>query len=129
VLSHAVAPQVASAVLQAAVQQLPLPLMPQTIEVQEAFEVQAAPLASPPVVPVVPPVVVAPVVPPVLPPVVATPVVPPVVVPPSVADVPPQPTAKNPPNPIATNAAVNPRMREPLSGLVVKGRPHVPLHQ
>jgi hypothetical protein len=41
--SQAVAPQVASVVLHAAVQQFPVPETPQTFEVHEAFEVQAAP--------------------------------------------------------------------------------------
>jgi hypothetical protein len=45
VLSQAVAPQVASVVSQAAVQQFPVPATSQTPEVQEAFEVQAAPAA------------------------------------------------------------------------------------
>jgi hypothetical protein len=45
VLSQAVAPQVASVVLQAAVQQLPVPLMPQTIDMHEALEVHGAPSA------------------------------------------------------------------------------------
>jgi hypothetical protein len=46
VLSHPVAPQVASVVLHDAVQQLPVPSMPQTPEVHEAFELQAVPATS-----------------------------------------------------------------------------------
>ncbi len=45
-LSQAVAPQVASVVSHAAVQQLPLPEMPQTPEVQASFCVQALPSVS-----------------------------------------------------------------------------------
>ena len=39
--AHSVAPQGAVTLLQAAVQQLPVPLIPQTPEVQAAFSVQA----------------------------------------------------------------------------------------
>jgi hypothetical protein len=41
VLSQSVAPQIASVALQAELQQLPLPLMPHTPEVQSSFSVQA----------------------------------------------------------------------------------------
>ncbi len=44
-LSQAVAPQVRSVALQAAVQQLPLPPMPHTPELQESFAVQTLPSA------------------------------------------------------------------------------------
>jgi hypothetical protein len=43
VLSQAVAPQVASVVLHEAVQQLPVPAMPQTPDLQASFSVQAMP--------------------------------------------------------------------------------------
>ncbi len=46
VVSQAVAPQVASVVLHAAVQQFPVPVVPQTLEVQESFSVQAVPSLS-----------------------------------------------------------------------------------
>jgi hypothetical protein len=61
VLSQAVAPQVASLVEQALVQQFPVPRRPQTSEGQAEFSVQGLPAASkPPVVPVVaPPVLLA----------------------------------------------------------------------
>jgi hypothetical protein len=45
VLSHPVAPQVGSEVLHAAVQQLPVPFVPQIIEVQAPLEVQGEPSA------------------------------------------------------------------------------------
>jgi hypothetical protein len=44
--SQVVAPQVASAMEQAAMQQLPVPLIPQAPEPHEAFEVQGVPGAS-----------------------------------------------------------------------------------
>ncbi len=46
VSSQAVAPQTASVVLHAAVQQFPVPVVPQTLEVQESFSVQAVPSLS-----------------------------------------------------------------------------------
>ena len=75
-LSQALAPQVASLVEQAALQQFPLPLMPHTWDSHCELPVQATPAARP----VVPPVVVLPVVVPLLDPV-ELPVLEPVVVP------------------------------------------------
>jgi hypothetical protein len=46
VLSQPVAPHAGSVVLQAASQQLPVPVVPQTMEMQAELEVQAAPLAK-----------------------------------------------------------------------------------
>jgi hypothetical protein len=74
VASQPLAPQVASVVEHDALQQLPVPLMPQMLDRHWSFAVQAAPPARPLVV--VPPVVVPPVV---VPPVVVVP--PPVEVP------------------------------------------------
>jgi hypothetical protein len=102
---------VASLVEHAMVQQLPLPLMPQTPEWHEAFEVHATPFAIPPLPPVVvPPLVEVPVA---VPPVVTWPVVPPVVAEPVVVAVPvppsemfdeAQPAENRTPSPIATIA-------------------------
>jgi hypothetical protein len=98
--SQSVAPQMVSLVEQAAVQHLPEPWAPQTLEVHWVLPVQGAPAARPPVVPPL-------VVPPVVPPVVVPPVVPPVVpavVPPEVPEVvpvdeSPQALARMKPNP------------------------------
>jgi hypothetical protein len=111
-VSQAVAPQVASLVEQAALQQWPLPLIPQIVERHCELAEHAAPFARPPVPPVVVPPVAAPVVPPVIP---VVPVTPPVVVPPSVVVDEPHPEAKNPPNPTAKTAAAKVRMRDPFS--------------
>jgi hypothetical protein len=46
VASQPVAPQIMSVMLQAAVQQRPVPLIPQLFDEQEALDVHAAPSAS-----------------------------------------------------------------------------------
>jgi hypothetical protein len=90
------------------VQQCPVPVTPQMVEVHEALLEQEAPAGSPPVPVVVPPVeavVVAPAVavPPVVPP--------PVVVPPSTVVEEPHPAANSPANPSPIRSV---RMRVPL---------------